>query len=234
MGVAVTFERQAISNSLRFKVLHRDGFTCRYCGKMAPDVELQVDHIYPVSKGGTNSLDNLVAACVECNSGKSNGVLKHIPDTIKNPEPQMLRGKVKMLQNKINALEEKNERLRRLLQCANVDCENALKEISFHRLNADKWKKRSCLWHEQKVYFSEKSQRYQELYRSLLAKAENGEPVSAKAGQKRTMVATLFTNGRRSGLTLRWWMMFAACENTRRVVYGAQTNVCSVCEKCGR
>jgi len=51
---------------------------------MAPDVELQVDHIYPVSKGGTNSLDNLVAACVECNSGKSNGVLKHIPDTIKN------------------------------------------------------------------------------------------------------------------------------------------------------
>jgi len=105
-----------------------------------------------------------------------------------------------MLQNKINALEEKNERLRRLLQCANVDCENALKEISFHRLNADKWKKRSCLWHEQKVYFSEKSQRYQELYRSLLAKAENGEPVSGKEAQpkKERWWQLLFTNGRRS------------------------------------
>ena len=30
-----------------------------------------VDHIVPVSKGGTNDLDNLVTACEQCNLGKS-------------------------------------------------------------------------------------------------------------------------------------------------------------------
>lgn len=59
-----------ISDSKRFKVLSRDLFTCQYCGASAPDVRLEIDHIIPVSKGGSNDSDNLVTACEACNRGK--------------------------------------------------------------------------------------------------------------------------------------------------------------------
>lgn len=55
----------------RWKVLLRDNFQCQYCGRGAPNVELQVDHIFPSSKGGDNKMENLVTACRDCNLGKS-------------------------------------------------------------------------------------------------------------------------------------------------------------------
>ena len=63
-------ERRSISKKTRFEVFKRDSFTCQYCGQMAPDVVLEVDHIYPVSKGGSNDLMNLVTSCKDCNGGK--------------------------------------------------------------------------------------------------------------------------------------------------------------------
>lgn len=65
-------KRKTISKRIRFEVFKRDKFTCQYCGRMSPDVTLEVDHIKPVSKGGTNDIMNLITACRECNSGKSN------------------------------------------------------------------------------------------------------------------------------------------------------------------
>lgn len=65
-------KRRAIGKKDRFEVFKRDSFTCQYCGKAAPDVVLNVDHLKPVSKGGDNELVNLVTACQECNNGKSN------------------------------------------------------------------------------------------------------------------------------------------------------------------
>lgn len=59
------------SRRTRFKVLERDGYRCRYCGRSADDIAIDVDHIVPVRLGGTDDLDNLVAACVDCNAGKS-------------------------------------------------------------------------------------------------------------------------------------------------------------------
>jgi hypothetical protein len=61
--------------TLRFRVLERDGFTCRYCGRGAPDVVLHVDHVYPRSRGGKNDMANLVTACRDCNLGKRDMVL---------------------------------------------------------------------------------------------------------------------------------------------------------------
>jgi hypothetical protein len=63
--------RQPIKNSVRFEVFKRDSFTCQYCGRKAPDVVLQVDHITPVAAGGENDILNLATSCRECNSGKS-------------------------------------------------------------------------------------------------------------------------------------------------------------------
>ena len=60
-----------ISNALRFEVFQRDRHTCQYCGRRAPDVELEVDHLIPVARGGTDAFENLITSCRECNSGKS-------------------------------------------------------------------------------------------------------------------------------------------------------------------
>ena len=63
-------KRKPISKALRFEVFKRDSFTCQYCGRSAPDVVLQVDHIQPVSKGGQNDILNLITSCRDCNLGK--------------------------------------------------------------------------------------------------------------------------------------------------------------------
>jgi 5-methylcytosine-specific restriction endonuclease McrA len=57
----------------RFDVLAASGFRCDYCGASArtDKKRLQVDHVMPQAKGGTHDLPNLVAACQDCNLGKS-------------------------------------------------------------------------------------------------------------------------------------------------------------------
>lgn len=47
----------------------RDGFACRYCGVRG--VRLTVDHVLPQSRGGANSYENCVSACVRCNNKKA-------------------------------------------------------------------------------------------------------------------------------------------------------------------
>lgn len=44
---------------------------CAYCGRMAAEI----DHIIPISRGGTGDKDNLVPACRSCNARKSNMTL---------------------------------------------------------------------------------------------------------------------------------------------------------------
>jgi len=61
----------AITKRTRFEVLRRDNHTCQYCGQMAPDVVLHVDHVEPVALGGSDKPDNLITACKDCNVGKS-------------------------------------------------------------------------------------------------------------------------------------------------------------------
>lgn len=61
----------AISNRLRYEIFRRDNHACRYCGAMAPDAKLTVDHVVPVALGGADTPDNLATACDVCNSGKS-------------------------------------------------------------------------------------------------------------------------------------------------------------------
>lgn len=62
----------AVSNRLRFEILRRDGFACRYCGTRADaGAVLEIDHVLPKILGGTDKPTNLVSACTECNSGKT-------------------------------------------------------------------------------------------------------------------------------------------------------------------
>jgi HNH endonuclease/Homing endonuclease associated repeat len=57
----------------RWAVLKRDNYRCAKCGASPSNdhqVELEVDHIHPVAKGGGNALENLQTLCRSCNQGK--------------------------------------------------------------------------------------------------------------------------------------------------------------------
>lgn len=64
-------ERQ-VSKRLRFMILKRDDFTCRYCWRKAPSVILHIDHTKPYSKWWLTEEQNLVTSCADCNLWKSN------------------------------------------------------------------------------------------------------------------------------------------------------------------
>ena len=63
--------RQHIPKGLRHAVFKRDGYRCQECFRGREDgVKLEIDHIIPVAKGGTNEIDNLQTLCMECNRNK--------------------------------------------------------------------------------------------------------------------------------------------------------------------
>lgn len=71
---------KSITPKLRFAILERDGFRCRYCGRSPREhgVTLHIDHVTPVSKDGLTTYKNLVSCCVECNLGKGNSHIRAI------------------------------------------------------------------------------------------------------------------------------------------------------------
>ena len=74
-NVVIKKNRKAINNSIKYDIMKRDNFKCQYCGKspaIDSNVILEIDHILPVSKGGTNEIENLKTICKDCNIGKFN------------------------------------------------------------------------------------------------------------------------------------------------------------------
>lgn len=63
-------KRNPPTKKIRFLVFQRNGFECVYCGATSKDSKLNIDHVVPISRGGTNELSNLVTACESCNRGK--------------------------------------------------------------------------------------------------------------------------------------------------------------------
>ena len=68
----------------RRNILHRDGHTCQYCGYTGD--KLTLDHVIPKSRGGGETWENIVAACVCCNVKKGSRTpqearmpLRHLP-----------------------------------------------------------------------------------------------------------------------------------------------------------
>ena len=61
--------RKSLRKDVVKYILKRDNYTCTYCGRKTG--EMQIDHIIPVSKGGSNDISNLTTACARCNRKKS-------------------------------------------------------------------------------------------------------------------------------------------------------------------
>jgi hypothetical protein len=66
--------RKTIPLKDRWEVLKRDHYRCVKCGARPPNVGLEIDHIHPFSKGGSNEVSNLQTLCNLCNQGKKDRV----------------------------------------------------------------------------------------------------------------------------------------------------------------
>jgi hypothetical protein len=78
--VSIRAEFAKVREQRKYELIERDGMACHYCDCLLVDTperssprwygKLTVDHVVPVSAGGSNKLSNLVLACQECNSRK--------------------------------------------------------------------------------------------------------------------------------------------------------------------
>ena len=59
-------------------LFRRDASMCLYCGDYLYDCELTRDHVVPVSRGGTDTWENVVTACRVCNHRKADLLLEEV------------------------------------------------------------------------------------------------------------------------------------------------------------
>jgi 5-methylcytosine-specific restriction endonuclease McrA len=64
--------RTAIPDDVKLLVWQRDQGRCTKCGS---NIELQFDHVIPVSLGGASTPENLQILCGRCNRAKSNSIV---------------------------------------------------------------------------------------------------------------------------------------------------------------
>lgn len=87
--------RASIPSSVRDAVVLRDGGICRYCGHKARPIHL--DHVIPHSKGGADTVGNLVVSCTLCNGRKK--------DQVWTPKPPRWLSKYPKRQSKAQRIE---------------------------------------------------------------------------------------------------------------------------------
>jgi len=61
-----------VSGHTQQQVWWADHFTCQYCGRGLPEVQLTIDHFHPLDLGGVNDSSNYLTACKKCNKNKGN------------------------------------------------------------------------------------------------------------------------------------------------------------------
>jgi len=67
-------ERELFGKDTRLKLLEKSEGKCCKCGKGLSLRTMTVDHFIPISRGGTNNINNLIPLCVDCNKVKTNNI----------------------------------------------------------------------------------------------------------------------------------------------------------------
>ncbi len=75
----------------RTEVFNRDRHLCQYCGKQSR--QLTLDHVIPRYRGGQQTWENLVSACVPCNRRKAGKTLKEAGMKLRNRPAQPRDGR---------------------------------------------------------------------------------------------------------------------------------------------
>lgn len=86
-------------------ILQKTKWCCAYCGiKLNQDI-YTIDHILPRSKGGKNSIENLIAACRNCNARKGDKSIEQFRLWITHYETAVKHGlTIRQLEWVVNAL----------------------------------------------------------------------------------------------------------------------------------
>lgn len=74
-GLLEREDRVYFDRDMKRKIIKKSDERCAHCGKPISVKTMTVEHVIPISKGGTNELENLVALCECCNKEKSNKVV---------------------------------------------------------------------------------------------------------------------------------------------------------------
>lgn len=100
----------AVTAAKRLRIFARDGFQCRHCGHHIGETQthaqieqarrdggirkdadpreiLTIDHIWPLSAGGTDADDNLQTLCLDCNQQKGDQLPADAPKRFTKPKP---------------------------------------------------------------------------------------------------------------------------------------------------
>lgn len=71
-------KRTGVPRGIRNEVFKRDNYTCVQCGAKKGDkksdgtiVSIEIDHVKPLAKGGTDEMSNLQTLCKDCNRNKN-------------------------------------------------------------------------------------------------------------------------------------------------------------------
>lgn len=103
------FKYGNVSDKRRVEVFERDGNVCCYCGDKFEKSQLEPDHVVPKIKGGNDSKDNLVAACISCNGKKSDKDLLYFIKTLEDPAAVMKRLSQRLPERVFNTLKEQDK-----------------------------------------------------------------------------------------------------------------------------
>jgi len=83
---------------IRNYLLETKGHTCQYCGGLSGDKQLEVEHMHPKSRGGSNRLANLNLACHTCNDDKNNLTLPEYVARLKGSSSNLDRTRVRHIE----------------------------------------------------------------------------------------------------------------------------------------
>lgn len=99
----------AVTAAKRLRIFTRDGFQCRHCGHYIGETRtlaqietarrdggilkdtdpreiLTIDHVWPLSAGGTDHEDNLQTLCLDCNQQKGDRLPANAPKRFTKPK----------------------------------------------------------------------------------------------------------------------------------------------------
>ena len=123
------YGRQPIPRKLRHEVFQRDGYRCRECGASKDETSLEIDHIVPVARGGTNDIDNLQTLCRECNR------MKHTDEWVGGQtDLEAAENELSVLKEQLNRFEEKLKSLTdedEIIKCRfnNIKLKESIQEV---------------------------------------------------------------------------------------------------------
>lgn len=120
--LATRYGRQPIPRKLRHEVFKRDGYRCRECGASKDETSLEIDHIVPVARGGTNDISNLQTLCRECNR------MKHTDEWVGGEtDLEIAENELRNLEDR---LKKEEERLNIVKGDEKLDCEFNIKKLN--------------------------------------------------------------------------------------------------------